>query len=487
MAPRTRRLSLVIFALVIGALVVAGCGGSDKSTTTTATTASTTAASGVDAAVAKLVPAAVKSKGTLTAASDATYPPLESIGTDGKTLEGADVDLGEAIGKLMGVKVKFVNQTFDSIIPGLQAGKYGLGISSFTDTKEREKVVDFVTYLTAGTSFYEKTSGPDVEKLADLCGHSVAVEKGTTQQNDATAQSKKCKVTVHVFPDQTGANQALSSGRADIVMADTPPAAFAVNSVGRQVQAVQDVLRQRAVRDRDPQGQRHGAGGPRRGQGPDGQRPVRRDPQEVGSGHREDHQPDDQRSDELVAATGAGDGRHSTPHSIGCTARPDDIRAVPVRHYGRWLAAAIVVLIAGRLIYSVATNANFEWGTIGHFLFDHRILHGVVVTLELTVLSMIDRHPARRGSGGHAPVTQSADRRRELVLHLDLPRDPGPGPDPALVQRRRAVPADHARPAVHPCQRKRSDHPVRRRNARAGAQRGRLHGGDRPRGAAVGR
>jgi polar amino acid transport system substrate-binding protein len=222
----------VIFALVIGALVVAGCGGSDKSTTTTATTASTTAASGVDAAVAKLVPAAVKSKGTLTAASDATYPPLESIGTDGKTLEGADVDLGEAIGKLMGVKVKFVNQTFDSIIPGLQAGKYGLGISSFTDTKEREKVVDFVTYLTAGTSFYEKTSGPDVEKLADLCGHSVAVEKGTTQQKDATAQSKKCKVTVLVFPDQTGANQALSSGRADIVMADTPPAAFAVNQSG---------------------------------------------------------------------------------------------------------------------------------------------------------------------------------------------------------------------------------------------------------------
>jgi polar amino acid transport system substrate-binding protein len=220
---------LVILALAIGALVVAGCGSSDddKSTTTTATTA---AASGADPAVAKLVPSAIKDAGTLTAASDATYPPLESIGKDGKTLEGADVDLGEAIGKLMGVKVKFVNQTFDSIIPGLQANKYGLGISSFTDTKEREKVVDFVTYLTAGTSFYEKTSGPDVEKLADLCGHSVAVEKGTTQQDDATAQSKKCKVTVHVFPDQNGANLALSSGRADIVMADTPPAAFAVNS-----------------------------------------------------------------------------------------------------------------------------------------------------------------------------------------------------------------------------------------------------------------
>jgi polar amino acid transport system substrate-binding protein len=232
MAARTRRLGLLIFALAIGALVVAGCGSSKKSSSSTASTPSTTASApaGADPAVAKLVPAAIKSNGTLVAASDATYPPLESIAKDGKTLEGADVDLGEAIGKAMGVKVKFVNQTFDSIIPGLQAGKYGLGISSFTDTKEREKVVDFVTYLTAGTSFYEKTSGPDVESLSDLCGHSVAVEKGTTQQTDATAQSKKCKVTVLVFPDQTGANQALASGRADIVMADTPPAAFAVNS-----------------------------------------------------------------------------------------------------------------------------------------------------------------------------------------------------------------------------------------------------------------
>ena len=71
------------------------------------------------------------------------------------------------------------------------------------------------------------------------------------------------------------------------------------------------------------------------------------------------------------------------------TARPEEIRAVPVRHYGRWVAAVIVALIAAALTYSVFTNARFRWGDIGHFLFDHRILHGVVVTLELTALSMI--------------------------------------------------------------------------------------------------
>jgi len=127
------------------------------------------------------------------------------------------------------------NVTFDSIIPGLAANRYDLGMSSFTVTKEREKTVDFVTYLTAGTSFFVKAQGgPNIQSLADLCGQSVAVERGTTQQADATAQGKKCKadgkpgVTVQVYPDQNGANLALSSGRADVVMADSPPASYAV-------------------------------------------------------------------------------------------------------------------------------------------------------------------------------------------------------------------------------------------------------------------
>jgi polar amino acid transport system permease protein len=65
--------------------------------------------------------------------------------------------------------------------------------------------------------------------------------------------------------------------------------------------------------------------------------------------------------------------------------RPDDIKAVPVRHPGRWLAAAIVLVCTVAVINSMATNKRFEWGVVGHFLFDHRILSGVLVTIELTV------------------------------------------------------------------------------------------------------
>jgi len=233
-----RRLA-VVAALAAASALLAACGSSSSSTSSSSTT-STTASGGADAAIAATVPAAVKSGG-LKVAADASYAPNEFVAKDGKTVVGMDADLAKAIAAVLGVKATIVNAGFDSIIPGLSAGKYNVGMSSFTDTKEREKTVDFVTYFSAGTSFYVKASGgATINGLADLCGKKVAVEKGTTQADDATAQSKKCTtagksaVTVLTFPDQNGANLALSSGRADVVMADSPVAAYAVKQSNGQ-------------------------------------------------------------------------------------------------------------------------------------------------------------------------------------------------------------------------------------------------------------
>src|SRR4051794_35319168 len=68
---------------------------------------------------------------------------------------------------------------------------------------------------------------------------------------------------------------------------------------------------------------------------------------------------------------------------------PEQIRAVPVRHRGRWVVAAIVVLVAAAVVRSVVTNPHFEWGLVGHYLFSSQILHGLLVTLELTVIAMV--------------------------------------------------------------------------------------------------
>jgi len=67
---------------------------------------------------------------------------------------------------------------------------------------------------------------------------------------------------------------------------------------------------------------------------------------------------------------------------------PDEIKAVPVRHPGRWIAAVVVAILIVAVIHSIATNPRFEWGTVGHYLFSSRLLNGLVLTIELTVVAM---------------------------------------------------------------------------------------------------
>jgi polar amino acid transport system substrate-binding protein len=232
------RVLVVLSSVLATAALAVGCGSSNNDTSSTtgaALTATPDINVPVDKAVAAQVPSAIKSNGTLTVAADATYAPNEFIAEDGNTVIGMDADLAKAIAQAMDLDATVKNVTFDSIIPGLAANKYDLGMSSFTITKEREKTVDFVSYAIAGTSFYVNTDGgPDIQSVADLCGESVAAERGTVQANAATAQDKKCKangddgVDLQVFPDQNGVNLAISSGRVDVAMADSPPAVYAV-------------------------------------------------------------------------------------------------------------------------------------------------------------------------------------------------------------------------------------------------------------------
>ena len=68
--------------------------------------------------------------------------------------------------------------------------------------------------------------------------------------------------------------------------------------------------------------------------------------------------------------------------------RPDEIKAIPVRHRGRWVAAAFILLLAAVLGNSLWTNERFHWDIVRHYFFSSRVLHGLVVTLELTAISM---------------------------------------------------------------------------------------------------
>ncbi len=212
-----RRLRRVGGPLLFVLLALAGCGNASS------------IPSGESPSIAAQVPAAVKTKGTLTVATDPTYPPNEFIDPEDHALSGMDPELMRAVGALMGLKVKFVHEPFDEILASVAAGDYDVGASSFTDTKKREQTVDFVDYYTAGTSFYASAHVyTDVENLAGLCGHVVAVSRGTTQQEDATAQSSRCTkagkkpVSVLAYATQSEAGAAVADRRAQVAMADSP-------------------------------------------------------------------------------------------------------------------------------------------------------------------------------------------------------------------------------------------------------------------------
>lgn len=218
---RNDRTRLLVAGAAVLVLVATACGSSKKTTTTNTTT-------GVTPTTASATAVPAKYAGGLTVALDATYPPDEFI--QGSKIVGFDADLAQALGTVMGVKWNLKNATFDTIIPGILDGKFDVGNSSFTDTKAREQQVDFVDYFSAGEGYYVNANSTlSFNGLASLCGHTVAVESGTTEQTDAQTQAKKCHVTVDSFSDQNQANLAVSSGRAQVGFLDSQVAAYVVH------------------------------------------------------------------------------------------------------------------------------------------------------------------------------------------------------------------------------------------------------------------
>ncbi|MGH3758702.1 ABC transporter substrate-binding protein [Actinophytocola sp.] len=266
---RRTRLSVLI-ALCAASLLVAGCGatterpqGQDDGGDGGAAECTPGEVSDVpvpeplvvdvpaDDALANMVPAKVKSDGKLTIATDASYPPNEFTLEGSDDIIGMDVDLGNAIGKALGVEAEFVNASFDGILAGLQAGRYELAMSSFTDTKEREQIVDFVTYFEAGTSTMVRKCNPKgIETLEDLCGKTVGAQNGTIQLDQLTkaeaegslvktcTDAGKDPVKGQGFPKQTDVNAALQANRIDAYLADTPVVNYAVKTTGNAFEKV---------------------------------------------------------------------------------------------------------------------------------------------------------------------------------------------------------------------------------------------------------
>ena len=189
------------------------------------------ASAAVNSAAAAQLPASVKKSGTIVVGIDATYRPNEFKDANGKPI-GWEVDLFNAVAANLGVKAKYVISTFDNIIPAVKGGKYDVGLSSFTDNKEREAQVDFANYYSAAIQ-WASPKGKKVDPN-NACGLIVAVQTGTTEVDDVKAKSAACvkagKKAIKVLPfdTQDQANAAVVLGRANALSADSPVTGDAV-------------------------------------------------------------------------------------------------------------------------------------------------------------------------------------------------------------------------------------------------------------------
>lgn len=239
-------------------IAVAACGTTDGSTTASSNggdfkdSSSSSKTEGFDTssikkddAIAALLPDSVAGDGTLTVGTDTSYAPAEFLAEDGKTPVGFDVDLSKALAAVFGLKEETVSSTFDSIIPSV-GSKYDIGISSFTVTKERLDAVDFVTYFKAGSTWVTKKGNPDNVDTSNLCGVKVAVQTGTTQEEEVNAANEKCKadgkdpIDIQSSKLQTDVTTAVASGKASIFYADSPVAGYAIEQTGDTLAALGD-------------------------------------------------------------------------------------------------------------------------------------------------------------------------------------------------------------------------------------------------------
>jgi polar amino acid transport system substrate-binding protein len=175
----------------------------------------------VEDSLAARLPEKIKASGVLTIGSDTAYAPWEFLSEkDGQTPEGIDVDIANAIGRKLGVKIDFQTSAFEAILPAL-GSKFDIGVSAFSVTNERMKAVNFVSYADTGSMWAVKAGNPAKFDPADLCGRKIAIQSGSYHEKAVIAENELCKsagkaeIDILPFSKQPEALTRVAAGGAD--------------------------------------------------------------------------------------------------------------------------------------------------------------------------------------------------------------------------------------------------------------------------------
>jgi polar amino acid transport system substrate-binding protein len=245
------RLTAVAAIAVAGTLVLTGCGDQTKKDDAPSTSAAAPGASSSSSATTAAAPLFAKlpkkfqDSGVIKVGSDASYAPMEQ--TENGKIVGIDPDIADALSKQLGVRFTFTNGTFDGLLTSLYTGRADVVMSAMSDTKTRRdgldekgkkvgKGVDFVDYYTSGSSLLVKKGNPKkISTLADLCGQSVAVQRGTIYDDAFEAQKKTCGakgLKIQKFDTDADAQTRVRAGGAVADLNDTPVAAYIAQKSG---------------------------------------------------------------------------------------------------------------------------------------------------------------------------------------------------------------------------------------------------------------
>jgi polar amino acid transport system substrate-binding protein len=240
------RLTAVAAVAVAGALVLTGCGDQTKKDDKSGNSAGSSVAPNKSGApLFGKLPKKYQDSGTIKVGTDASYAPMEQ--TENGKIVGIDPDIADALSKQLGVKFQFTNGNFDGLITSLYTGREDIAMSAMSDTKARQqglddkgkkigKGVDFVDYYMSGSSLLVKKGNPkSIKTLADVCGQTVAVQRGTIYEDAFKKQKTACGsrgLTIQAFDTDAEAQTRVKAGGAVADLNDTPVAAYIAQKSG---------------------------------------------------------------------------------------------------------------------------------------------------------------------------------------------------------------------------------------------------------------
>lgn len=232
------RFTAVGAIAVAGALLLTGCGDQTKNSDAGGTKSS-------GAPLFDKLPKKYQDAGVIKVGTDASYAPMEQ--TEGGKIVGIDPDIAAALGKQLGVRFDFTSGTFDGLLTSVYTGRQDIVMSAMSDTKARQqglddkgkkigKGVDFVDYFSSGVSLLVKKGNPKgIKSIADLCGQTVAVQRGTIYETTFKDQATKCggkKLTIEAFDTDSEAQTRVKAGGAVADLNDYPVAAYIAKTSG---------------------------------------------------------------------------------------------------------------------------------------------------------------------------------------------------------------------------------------------------------------